>query len=250
MDVKFNDKQKKLLYLVQGKNWYKENLEFRDLKRKLFKSEVITMDTSINIARRSAILKVTDINKIKLKSIKTPLKFAREQFGCVPTQISTYLKFIKKIEKYQTDSIIITYDIDQEEDQHFRLTHCPTSGAEHISKVSKGIIWITFYDNDEKMVVYEFSPHSFNPSSAYKVKNNLNYDSDIPLRFATNVYSVKKNNSRTTVREINLEGINDEKVILGQSIYYLYTDSIQAKRYDAISNLNTNCVSIFEEDLI
>ncbi len=250
MDVKFNDKQKKLLYLVRNRSWYKENLEFRDLKKKLFNTEIITTDSSINIDRRSAILNVKNISNVNVGAINTPLKFAREQFGFVPTQISNYIKFIKEIEKYQTDSIIITYDIDQKEDQYNRLIHCPASGAEHISKVSKGIIWITFYDNDKKMVVYEFSPHVFIPSLTYEVKNNLNYDRDIPLRFSTSCYSVRTFKQGGNVRTFNLNGLNDEEMIIGRRYYYLYTDSIQAKKFEAISNLNINGMCIFKEELI
>ncbi len=250
MKFKFNDKQNQLLRDVGSIRLYQENLEFRDLKKRLLRLDKIEVGTSVNIARRDSKIEINAIHEIDLRQERKFTKFCRDNFGFVPAQITGFNKFIATIAKYQTDSIMIRYSISQKEDHPIRLLNFTSqTEAQEIGDSIGGVMWINFYDEDRKVAIYELSPQYITTPKKYFKEHGLTFETTVPVKFKPRAYTFKNDGTRRN-RNMQLSGINSRTNPLQTEEYYLYTDTIEAKRYDAMSNLGANCVSVFEEDLV
>ncbi len=251
MKIILNERQSKLLGHQCGYSLYRENLEFRDLKKKLFQKTTLLDGTSVEIARRNSRLEIKSLERVKVGEIKNFNKFCRETFGFIPKQITNYNKFIGEISKYQTESFIIHYGISQSEEQPIKILNFNSHTEAHpIEKSQGGIIWVTFYDNDKKMTAYEFYPQRINMPKKYAIDKNLDTDRYLSVKFKPKAFSVKLTPNLISPRHIMLTGLGDEDQLERAKSFYLWVDQIEVRKYDAISNLEANVISIFDGNLL
>ena len=177
--------------------------------------------------------------EIDLKATKITPTFCRNLFGFVPKQITSFAKFIKEIEDYQTYSVMVPYSISQEDcyDDTKRIERINGKDTERISG-DIGVIWLTFYGNDTKLVAYEFYPKKASP-------NRVKFS---PKITSVNFKPVTADQNRIQIIKIPLNHLGTSRI--DDRPIYLFMNDIHERRYKAINNMTANSVNSFNKDLV
>ncbi len=244
--IGLNPKQKKLIDdLRNTTNYTTEANIYSQVKHKMLKEEDI-IDSSIRnevCQSNLNILSVTDINpKDKVTS-----KFCRDKFSFVPKQITSYAKFIKGIIPYQTRSIMIHFNFTQDSDTdkdiyRFEVKTGPQKNIA-IEEASGGVIWLTFYDDDTRLLIYEFHP------SVYSRHRQTDTDQPMEIiRYKPKIKRITRVGSRAIQHRIPIDGLTGLSTELKNK--HLDIENINGYRYKSINNLQQSMVGYFNEALV
>ncbi len=238
-----NEKQQNLAQkLTTGYFAREEHPVYHKVKTMLLESKNIPRNGRIINERYDTVTQLLQIDEIDLKTAKVTPTFCRDRFGLVPKQMTSYAKFVKEVEDYQTYSVMLSYDITQGTKGHINryssINH--KVDANHTDRINKatGVIWLTFYDNDTKLVMYDFYPKTI-------YDNTIQY---VPKVSAAYINPSKNNPKRINLRTIPMNRLS--ATYSAERPYFLDLDHIEERRYSVINNLHSNIVSTFNEALV
>ncbi len=234
----FNEKQKRLFdETVDHPSPRAEFSAYVDLKEQLVAKD-IPIDGNIRNQRFKVNFQLAPLLDVDLKKDKLTPTFFRDYLGFVPKQSTSFARFIKEVKDYQTKSVILHHALAQDSDIG-DITPTVSINSEFDSG---GIMWLTFYDNDTKLIVYEFSPHV--QRRTLDAVGQLTYF----IEYKPSVTRAILINGRIQVSGISITGLGGMGTD-GKN-YYLHLDDIQARRYQSINNLQSSVIGVFDEELV
>ncbi len=245
--IGLNPKQKKLIDgLPQTTNYTMEATIYSIVKHKMLK-DIDNVDGSIRNETCKSNLNLRSVTDIDLNKDKVTAKFCKDLFEFVPKQITSYARFMKEIGPYQTRSIMIHFNFEQDSNIDkdtclFEVKMGPQKNKE-FNETPGGVIWLTFYDNDTKLLIYEFYP------SVYSRRRQTDIDQPMEIiRYQSKVNRVTKSDSSILPYHIPLDGLNNCDIKTKNR--YLDIENIDEYRYKSINNLQESIVGYFKEDLV
>ncbi len=247
LKLNLNIKQKKLTNgLPGGPDCQTESSIYTHTKRRLLK-DIDNVDNSIRDQSAAGNLNILSITDVDLNTDKIATKFCRDKFGFVPKQITSYGEFIKGIAPYQTRSVMIHFNFTQDSDldketYRFEVKTGPQKNKK-FEETPGGVMWLTFYDNDTKVLVYEFYPQVY-----VRKRSMTDYQLIEIVRYRSKAKRVSSTRDDYYKKEIMLDGIRSHP----DNIKDLYLDlgNITERQQLLINNFQQTSVGYFNEALV
>ncbi len=247
LKVNLNEKQKKLTEGLLGIVGYQsESSIYAYTKRRLLK-DIDNIDNSIRNQSAASNLNILSVTDVDLVVDKISAKFCRDKFGFVPKQITSYGKFIKEIAPYQTRSVMIHFNFTQDSDldketRRFEVKTGPQKNKK-FEETPGGVLWLTFYDNDAKVLSYEFYPQ------IYTRRRSVIDDQPTEIvRYRSKANRVNFDHNGYHKQRMTIEGIGsfprDTKEM------YLDIINITERQQLLINNFQQTSVGYFNETLV
>ncbi len=182
--------------------------------------------------------------EIDLNVNKVTTKFCRGHFHHVPKQITSFAKFIKEVADFQTKSIILPFTLQQDP----LATEVPlveVKASPHDKSLIEspgGIMWVTFYDNDTKAIIYEYYPQL--------ARRRYNEEGRIVniIQYKPKVIKLINDGNRVRLESISTSGIGNFQQEAKE--HYLELYDIPSYRYKSINNMQANPIGNFDKALV
>ncbi len=247
----FNEKQSTLLSERNHRLTGDAFNAYNEIKKQILAENEIPLDNTFRNNHFNTNIEIQNIIEIQTDDKIGP-KFCREHLGFVPSKMTSYAKFIKEIEKYQSRSLMIVYTIDQDpelDSSCTKLVFSKPGAASEEENVFTGVLWLTFFDDDEKMIMFEDYPSMkdrFRDSTTKQVNYALRHRTRA-FRYLqkVNVHSPSKS---TYLDKVSLDGLGKANDYAKE--HYLGLSTIKAKKYEVINNLQSSVISQFNGVLV